>query len=78
MSGIFLRRIGANESMVRFWLQYGRELEQVHLGRLAKMLVYVCKTDLQLFEEKRVGVKSQMYFVLVDLVTITVYPFLTV
>ena len=62
VKGIVLRRSGPNESLFRFWVRHGQQMDSVTLGSVTKRMVFMSKATIQLHQEKKIGVKSQLCF----------------
>ena len=62
VKGIVLRRSGPNESLLRFWVRHGQKTDSVTLNSLRKRMVFMSKAPVQLYQEKKTGLKSQLCF----------------
>ena len=58
---ILLKRTGPDETLVRFWLQYGEMTVKTDLSKTVRQLVFVSKVKVVRHKEKTAGLRSQMF-----------------
>ena len=58
---ILLKLTGPDETLVRFWLQYGEMTVKTDLSKTVRQLVFVSKVKVVRHKEKTAGLRSQMF-----------------